>query len=93
MILKITRSSRFKKDVKKCQKRGLKMQKLTRVIEDLSIPLSREDMARKYKDHALIGDFSGSRELHIQPDWLLIYEIIGDTLFLDRTGTHSDLFG
>ncbi len=28
----------------------------------------------------------------IEPDWLLIYKTIGNTLFLARTGTHADLF-
>ena len=34
------------------------------------------------------------RECHIQPDWLLIYEISNKELilYLPRTGTHSDLF-
>ena len=33
-------------------------------------------------------------ECHITPDWLLIYEIYEDELFLylTRTGSHSDLF-
>ncbi len=48
----------------------------------------------KYNDHALTGDYSGCRECHISPDWLLIYEIYEDELllYLTRTGTHSDLF-
>ena len=35
------------------------------------------------------------RECHIEPDWLLVYQIVNDTLILKliRTGTHSDLFG
>lgn len=34
------------------------------------------------------------RGCHITPDWLLIYEIDHDILYLylTRTGTHSDLF-
>ena len=47
-----------------------------------------------YDDHELSGDWKGHRELHILPDWLLIYYIQDDTLVLNlsRTGTHSDLF-
>ena len=47
------------------------------------------------KDHALTGNWTGHRECHIQPDWLLIYLIESDVLVLTlaRTGTHSDLFG
>ena len=51
-------------------------------------------MDPKYKDHTLSGDYSGFRECHITPDWLLVYQVINDelVLFLSRTGTHSDLF-
>lgn len=47
------------------------------------------------RDHALTGNWSGHRECHIQPDWLLVYRIEDDVLVLTlaRTGTHSDLFG
>ena len=51
-------------------------------------------LAEKYKDHPLRGIYTGHRECHITPDWLLIYKIENDllTLSLTRTGTHSDLF-
>ena len=44
------------------------------------------------KDHLLIGNYSGWRECHITPDWLLIYRIEGNALHLKRTGTHADPF-
>ena len=48
----------------------------------------------KNKDYALVGNYAGCRECHIQPDWLLIYEISNNELilYLTRTGSHSDLF-
>ena len=51
-------------------------------------------MEEKYRDHVLKGKYSGFRECHIQPDWLLIYLIEDDvlTLTLVDTGTHADLF-
>ncbi len=54
-----------------------------------------EKLPDKYCDHNLTGNFSGCRECHITPDWLLIYKISNDTiyLYLIRTGSHSDLFG
>ena len=58
--------------------------------------LSRgEPLPEKNKDHTLSGNWSGYRECHIQPDWLLVYCIENDILILtlSRTGTHSDLFG
>ena len=47
-----------------------------------------------YRDHALSGDYKGTRECHIEPDWLLIYEILDDilVLMLYRLGSHSELF-
>ena len=53
-----------------------------------------EKLPQKYSDHALKGIFSGYRECHIEPDWLLIYKISEDVLVLSlyRTGSHSDLF-
>lgn len=54
-----------------------------------------EQLPEKNKDHALTGNWTGHRECHIQPDWLLVYRIENDLLILTlaRTGTHSDLFG
>lgn len=53
-----------------------------------------ESLEAKYRDHLLTGDYGGYRECHIQPDWLLVYQIDNGRLilFLARTGTHSDLF-
>lgn len=53
-----------------------------------------EPLDPRHKDHPLSGEWSGHRECHIQPDWLLIYRYENDILVLAliRTGTHSDLF-
>ena len=84
-------TSRFQRDLKRAAKRGYHTELLTAVIKKLAdgVPLEQ-----RYRDHALTGDYAGSRECHITPDWLLIYEIDGDTLllYLLRTGTHCDLF-
>lgn len=61
-----------------------------RHLQNLAVPVP---LPSKNKDHALKGNYSGRRECHITPDWLLIYEVDGNDLYLDRTGTHSDLFG
>jgi mRNA interferase YafQ len=45
-----------------------------------------------HRDHDLSGQYKGTRECHIEPDWLLIYELTKDDIILIRTGTHSDLF-
>jgi mRNA interferase YafQ len=75
--------------VRRAEKRRLSMEKLKDVllllIEQKPLPLG-------YRDHALRGDWTGFRDLHIEPDWLLLYRIDGDELQLARTGTHADLF-
>lgn len=91
MMYKIRPTSRFQKDLKRLRKRGYDMDLLTGVLKQLA---AGQALAPSYRDHPLVGDYSGSRECHITPDWLLIYEIDGGELFLylTRTGTHSDLF-
>ncbi len=85
----IHRTSQFKKDVKRMGKRGRRFEEFKEVIQQLALG---ESLDAKYRDHALIGQYTGSRECHIEPDWLLIYERSEIELVLVRTGTHSDLF-
>lgn len=89
-MLEINATSKFKKDRKRCIKRGYDMSLLNKVVNTLCI---QKPLPPGNKDHLLIGNYSGRRECHITPDWLLIYRIEGNALYLDRTGTHSDLFG
>ena len=81
----------FKKSYKLMKKRGLDMTALERVIDTLR---QGKPLAEKHRDHALAGKFTGFRECHIAPDWLLIYLIDHGvlTLTLVDTGTHADLF-
>lgn len=84
-------TNQFKRDLKLVQKRGYDIQKMTDVIKKLA---AGETLPEANRDYALFGNFKGCRECHIEPDWLLIYEIEKDNLilYLTRTGTHSDLF-
>ncbi|HIY02633.1 MAG TPA: type II toxin-antitoxin system YafQ family toxin [Candidatus Blautia faecipullorum] len=88
-MLKLNTSGKFKKDLKMCSKRGYNLKLLEDIVNTLRIP---EKLPEKNKDHYLTGNYKGRKECHIAPDWLLIYEISDDELYLDRTGTHSDLF-
>lgn len=83
------RSGAFKRDVRKAGKRGKDMTKLRAV---LALLMDGKPLPERCKDHALKGGWSGFRDAHIEPDWLLIYRIEGDELQLARTGTHADLF-
>lgn len=90
-MLTIKYQSAFKKDYKRIVKRGYDIRLLEEVI---SILANQEPLPEKFRDHSLPGKYTGCRECHITPDWLLIYEIDGDELilYLTRTGSHSDLF-
>ena len=83
-------TAKFQKDLRRIQKRGLDMDLLTEVIKILA---GGGALPAAYHDHPLTGSFIGCRECHIQPDWLLIYEIVESEiiLYLTRTGSHADL--
>ena len=91
-MLKIEFTARMKRDTRRMLKRGRDISRLEAVIDALA---KREPLPEKLRDHALTGPFSGFRECHIEPDWLLIYRVDGARLILiaAATGTHSDLFG
>ena len=88
----ISYTTNFKKQYKKIIKQGKDKTKLETV---LNILISGEKLPKKYRDHALINNkyFNNCRECHIEPDWLLVYEIYNDilVLILTRLGTHSKL--
>ena len=88
-MLTPVRTGRFKRDVKLAERRGKDMSKLRTV---LLLLISGAPLPPAYRDHPLRGDWQGHRDLHIEPDWLLLYCIAGDELHLARTGTHADLF-
>lgn len=87
--MRIVQPSSFKKDVKRAKKRGKDLGKLREVIELL---VRGELLPLSYRDHALTGNWSGWRDCHIEPDWLLLYKLTEEELILGRTGSHSDLF-
>ena len=90
-MLKIRYSAKFKKDYKIIIKRGYDIKLFENLLELL---IKGKPLPKKHLDHTLTGKYTGHRECHITPDWLLIYKIENDilTLTLTRTGTHSDLY-
>jgi len=83
--------TRFRRDLKRMKRRGKDLEKLKRVVQLL---VEERALSQRQHDHPLIGDWSGYRDCHIEPDWVLIYKIDPEeqSLTLVRTGTHSDLF-
>jgi mRNA interferase YafQ len=73
------------------ERRGKDTSKLKRVI---TLLIEDKPLPEKLHDHSLIGNYSGSRDCHIEPDLLLIYTLSDDNTHVtfERTGTHADLF-
>jgi mRNA interferase YafQ len=85
----IYETSQFRKDYKKIKKQGKQIEKLKDIIRCLA---EGKPLESRHRDHALIGPLEGSRDCHIEADWLLIYRTEEGALFLERTGSHSDIF-
>lgn len=83
-------TGRFKKDYKRVKKQGKSLADLRSIVEMLA---AGTPLPPKNRDHNLCGRWTEHRECHIAPDWLLIYRIDGEDLILERTGSHSELFG
>lgn len=85
----LSQSHQFLKDVKRMRKRGKDIKKLQSIVTKLA---NNETLHPKHRDHPLIGEWNTYRDCHIEPDWILIYYTDENTLRLERTGSHSDLF-
>lgn len=90
-MFEVSFTAQFKKDIKRAKKRGKDLAKFEKV---LGLLVAGQEIPPVYRDHALTGNWVGYRELHLEPDWLLIYYVEDDVLVLTlaRTGSHSDLF-
>lgn len=86
---KISDSNRFKRDFRRVEKRGWKLEKLAQIIDLLA---ADQPLPPYCRPHKLVGEYIGQWECHIEPDWLLIYDVDDEDLFLVRTGSHADLF-
>lgn len=91
MLYDLSTTKRYEREFALAKKRGLKEEDMFDVVEKL---IKGEKLPPKNRDHALKGNFKGTRECHVHPDWLLIYEKDeGIKLIrLLRTGTHSDIY-
>lgn len=87
--MRIIYTNQFKKDYKRVQKQNKDVEKLRLVIGKL---VGKEKLEPRYRDHPLSGNWKGFRDCHLEPDWVLIYKATEETLVLERTGSHSELF-
>jgi mRNA interferase YafQ len=88
-VLSIRRLSQFRRDYKRVEKQGKAMQAIDKIIVVLA---TKQLTEKRFKDHKLSGIYKDCRECHINPDWLLIYQITKSELVLIRTGSHAELF-
>ena len=65
---------------------------MKKMEEAMRFLLTEALLPESYRDHSLKGAWKHYRELHLEPDWLLVYKIVGDTVVFSRTGTHADIF-
>lgn len=86
---RLSQSNQFLKDIKRMRKRGKDIKNLQSVVNKLA---NNETLHPKHRDHPLMGEWKTCRDCHIDPDWVLIYFTDSNTLRLERTGSHSDLF-
>jgi mRNA interferase YafQ len=84
-------STQFKKDYKRCVKRGYDISLLENALKELR---ETGSLPQKYRPHILSGNYAGFWECHIKTDWLLTWlqDDENKTISLDRLGTPSDLF-
>ena len=92
-MLRIRYTAKMKKDlkrVKKQQNMGYNEKEFKEVVFKLA---NRIPLEKKNKDHALDGEYKGSRECHLAFDLVLIYEIHDDEseLLLMRIGSHDEV--
>ena len=87
----LTFTTKFKRDLNRLKKQGKDPEKIFVFVQLL---LDERKISPNYRDHGLVGEWKQCRECHIEPDWLLIYEIQNNVLvlMLYRLGTHSELF-
>ena len=91
MTRSILATKAFRKDYKRSSRSGACDMGLLQSVIDL---LSRGDpLPDSYREHALVGEWTGCLECHVAPDWLLIYERDEEVLTFYRLGSHAELFG
>ena len=73
-------TSDFKKEYKKIKKQGKNLDKIRYIVNQLACGNSLDS---QYNDHKLNDSkkFKDCRKCHIEPNWLLIYELIIMNLF------------
>ncbi len=88
----VSHTSRFRRDYKREQsgRHGRRLD--AELLEAVTLLANDEQLARRYFDHPLGGEWSDHRDCHLKPDLILIYRKPDDAnLELVRLGSHSEL--
>jgi len=90
-LLKIEK--RFKKDIGRDKKSG-KYSKfdfdiLKNIIDSL---LNDEPIDSLYKRHSLVGNLKLYESIHLKNDWVLIFKLDNECLYLVMLGSHSQVY-
>ena len=85
----VRQQSAFRRDLKRMKKRGKDLSKLQAIVSRL---VKGEALEAKYRPHPLTGNWKPFWDCHIEPDWLLLYQLTDAEVLLVRTGSHADLF-
>ncbi|HIP62016.1 MAG TPA: type II toxin-antitoxin system YafQ family toxin [Sulfurovum sp.] len=85
----IKRHKYYRKDALKVQ---LTDDQYAKRIQYLSLVLAKKTLPPESKDHELRAEYRGFREFHLGGDMLVVYTVVDDVLYLQRMGTHSQLF-
>jgi mRNA interferase YafQ len=86
----VVETRQFQRDTRLMQRRGKELRKMIDVVALLANGLP---LLPRHCPHPLKGNWKPKWDCHIEPDWLLIYEVTDTQVILARTGTHADLFG
>lgn len=96
MRLKAAFTPSFSRDLKRIRKRRLDESELMWVIDLIieNTPESLEELRRRHRMHSLKGVWKGSSECHVANagDWLIVWRENDGVAFLQRTGTHDEIF-
>lgn len=95
-MLKADYTGQFARDLKRAKKRRLDINKL-RDVMNLVIKNDADsllELKRRHRMHSLHGEWKGSQECHVANagDWLLVWQVNGNTALFLRTGKHDEIF-
>lgn len=88
-MLKIRLYQKYQKQLAKLTKKNKPRLKTITYIESLLI--AQKPIPSEYNDHPLNGNLSGYYDVHIEPNLILVYTIVADTVVMVALVNHDDL--